>query len=139
VIRADQKKMNETIGELGLMSSFIFNENSKQLKHRSRMDIIANLLYCAIPDGGKGVRKTSLMYRSNLSYRVLHSYMDHLVKTNLLAEVEQQGDHGSGHLYLTTEKGRSFLRLYEALDTIVKSDGVEHDVGLLNKESSSVS
>ncbi len=64
---------------------------------RSRMDIIIDVLDVA----RMGVNKTSVVYRTNLNFRLAEKYLDLLQKHNL---VENRSDK-----YITTDKGKIFL------------------------------
>jgi predicted transcriptional regulator len=58
-----------------------------------------------------GMRKTHIMYGANLSYTQLTKYLDILVKSQLLTR--QQG------LYITTERGRSFIDAFYEIQYIL--------------------
>lgn len=64
---------------------------------RSRMDIIIDVLDVA----RMGVNKTSVVYKTNLNFRLAEKYLDLLQKHNL---VENRSDK-----YITTDKGKIFL------------------------------
>ncbi len=64
---------------------------------RSRMDIFIDVLDVA----RMGVNKTSVVYRTNLNFRLAEKYLDLLQKHNL---VENRSDK-----YITTDKGKIFL------------------------------
>ena len=77
---------------------------------RGRVDVIADLLEIAKL---VSCRKTRLMYRGNLSHRQLKVYLNILTGLNLL---EMNGDK-----YLTTEKGREYLKAYRKLRMIIRA------------------
>lgn len=60
--------------------------------------------------------KTSIMYRTNLSFRQLETYLRICVKGGLL---KKQID-GSRVVYITTEKGVEFLEAYDKIMSLVK-------------------
>jgi len=68
------------------------------IMRRSRIDIIMDVLEVAI----KGVNKTSVVYKSNLNFKVAQKYLELLQKHGM---VENQGN-----IYTTTEKGNLFLK-----------------------------
>ena len=71
--------------------------------YRGRIDIIADILRVA----EERAKKTRIMYRANLSYKVLQKYLAELTYASLIAyEVASQ-------CYLLTEKGREYLTLYK--------------------------
>lgn len=84
-------------------------------KHRDRLDIIADILNAA---NGKGVRKTYLMYKCNLSFKQLKNYLGFLIQKDLLKEVIA---HKSGGvtLFQITQKGQTFLKTYKNLQTFL--------------------
>jgi predicted transcriptional regulator len=61
----------------------------------------------------KGVGKTELMYKVGLSSAQLDKYIPALVRSELL----EVSNHKKRALYKTTDKGRSFLDIF---DTLVK-------------------
>lgn len=65
---------------------------------RSRIDIIIDVLEVAI----MGVNKTSVVYKSNLNFKLAEKYLELLQKQGM---VENRGDK-----YITTEKGNVFLK-----------------------------
>ena len=62
-------------------------------------------------------KPTHILYRANMSWRVLSSYLDFLLKRGLI-EKEDQG--GKRNLYTLTNKGRSILQLYNGLRLSLK-------------------
>ena len=71
-------------------------------KNRTSLDIVREVLSVALVK----VRKTRIMYRANLSYLQLETYLKALVGNSLLSF---DGDSG----YLTTKTGQEFIALYE--------------------------
>jgi predicted transcriptional regulator len=65
---------------------------------RSRIDIIIDVLEVA----EMGVNKTSVVYKSNLNFKLADKYLELLQKHGL---VENRVDK-----YITTDKGRVFLQ-----------------------------
>lgn len=65
---------------------------------RSRIDIIIDVLEVAI----MGVNKTSVVYRSNLNFKLAEKYLELLQKHGL---VENRVNK-----YITTDKGKIFLQ-----------------------------
>ena len=75
---------------------------------RSRFDIMANVLSAAVP----GRTKTYLMRRCNLSYRQLQAYLGLLCERGLLREESHNRNSTSRKVFVTTEKGKAYLRAY---------------------------
>ena len=82
--------------------------------HRGRLDIIADILSSAIG----GVRKTSIMYKCNLSFKQLENYMGFLLKKNLLRMFTRRESKES-HFFETTKQGMDFLRAYRNLEALM--------------------
>ncbi len=76
-------------------------------KRRDRLFIIAEILDIA----RDGALKTQIMYRANLSFSQLNTYLDLLMETQLLGKVE-----GSGKTYYkTTKKGFEYIESYKEI------------------------
>ena len=75
---------------------------SSRKEYRGRLEIVRDILSVV----GDGCRKTHIMYRANLSYKLLKNYLEYVSKAGL---VEFDGEA----FYSITEKGRRFLDLYE--------------------------
>ena len=73
--------------------------------YRRKLDIIADMLLVA--GSGNGAKKTQIMYRANLSYKLLTKYLDEMRRTYLLS-FERKQRH-----YVLTSKGKQFLEVYK--------------------------
>jgi predicted transcriptional regulator len=82
--------------------------------HRGRLDIMANILTSAVG----GVRKTSIMYKCNLSFRQLEVYVRFLLKKGLLRTFIKKQSAAS-LFFETTDQGMDFLRAYKNLDALM--------------------
>lgn len=71
------------------------------------MDIYYDILSAA----RQSVRKTHIMYRSNLSYKQLDTYLSTLMECELMEEGFEDG----GKVYNVTSKGLDFIELFENL------------------------
>jgi predicted transcriptional regulator len=80
--------------------------------NRGRIEIIGDIL--AVCQEALA-RRTHVMYKGNLSYVMLREYMEELVRKGLIEE----RNRGS---YLTTEKGRAFLKYYEVIRKMLAED-----------------
>ena len=77
---------------------------------RSESEIISQILSLAKED----VKKTRLMYATNLCYNHFIEYMDFLLGKKFLGV---KSSNPSGNIYYTTEKGKKFLeKIKNALD-----------------------
>ncbi len=76
--------------------------------NRSREEIAANMLAFA----SEPVKKTTIMYQACLSYDQLKLYLGLLRKKGLI-DITEDG------LWVTTGKGRSFIKDYETVAEII--------------------
>jgi predicted transcriptional regulator len=88
-------------------------ERRLELQHRSRIEIIANILN----EATDGAKKTQIMYRCNLSFRQLQIYLSFLIENNFLRVVHAKG---SGvEFFEITGKGRAFLKAYSNIKALL--------------------
>jgi len=83
------------------------NLRSPARKNRNRFEISQAILEVA----REGAGKTRIMYRANLSFKLLEDYLAVLVRSGLLKVKE-----GERRVYMTSEKGLQFLREFEDLE-----------------------
>jgi predicted transcriptional regulator len=76
---------------------------------RSPMEMVCDILG-VVSEGP--TKPTHILYKANMSWRVLSSYLDFLLKRGLI-EKEEQG--GKRSVYTLTVKGKSILQLYDGL------------------------
>ncbi len=81
------------------------------IQHRSRWDIMASVLRAA----SSGRAKTYIMRKCNLSYRQLQSYLDLLAERDFLRAASTEEKSNPGKIFVTTERGRAFLKAYDHL------------------------
>jgi len=85
-------------------------QNSLELntrKNRNKFQITQAILEVARDGAGK----TRIMYRANLSFKLLEDYLGALVRSGLIKVKE-----GERKMYLTSERGLQFLREFEDLE-----------------------
>jgi molybdate transport repressor ModE-like protein len=87
------------------------------LKNRSRVEI----LYDIVSSARTAAKKTHLMYKSNLSFKQLDLYLEYILQHGLLEE--RFSDDDGGKLYVLTNKGNEFLRLFEHLRSLLPMAG----------------
>ena len=88
------------------------------LLHRSRMDILSDILQVA----KEGARKTEIMHQCNLSFKQLCTYLDLLVSMGLLKSTPPEpGEKRNSNTYETTGKGRAFIQAYRNLTVLLAS------------------
>ena len=86
------------------------------MKHRSRLEIIAEILETA--NSSKSIQ-TKIMHRVYLSYPQLKEYLTLLLENGLI-EYRQ-----TDRIYRTTSRGMRFLEIYRQLnDVVVMTDNI---------------
>ena len=80
---------------------------------RSEMEIVFEILSAA----KKKIKKTPLLYKSNLCYDQFTVYMDYLEENKLLSRID---DENLSQVYYITEKGETYLELVEKLMNIME-------------------
>ena len=98
-------------------------EKKLSLAHRSRIDIIANILRAA----QDGARKTHIMYKCNLSFKQLHTYLDFLIERRLIKHTQESGEPNASGRYQTTSRGKSFIEAYGSMRALMSSSELESD------------
>jgi len=73
------------------------------MKRRNNVDIMADILRVAMG----GAKKTWIVYRANLNFKIVKEYLFELTEKGLLTTIE------GSTLYRTTEKGLEFLEQYD--------------------------
>ena len=81
------------------------------MKHRSRTEIIAEILEDINKDGGKN--QTKLMFKACLSHNQLKGYLMLLIQNGLLEYYKED------RIYKITEKGMRLLDLYNQLREVI--------------------
>ncbi|MDH5201044.1 MAG: winged helix-turn-helix domain-containing protein [Candidatus Bathyarchaeota archaeon] len=72
---------------------------------RNDLDICADILRVA----KKGAKKTQIVYKANLNFKIVKKYLKRLLENGLLDSSER------GKLFHTTDKGANFLEQYSEL------------------------
>lgn len=83
--------------------------------HRSQIDIIAEILDAAVG----GVRKTHIMYRCNLSFKQLETYLGLLLDRGLLRMVSEEERTSYRGFFKITGKGQALLDAYQSLKVLL--------------------
>jgi predicted transcriptional regulator len=86
--------------------------------------IIANILSNINESSSEGTTKTSVMYRSFLSYVQLKEYLSFLLERDLINEVPKQTkNHGNEKIvYKITERGLRLLQISHEIESIIGLD-----------------
>ncbi|MFZ0222707.1 MAG: winged helix-turn-helix domain-containing protein [Candidatus Nitrosopolaris sp.] len=86
------------------------------MKHRSRLEIIAEILETA--NTSKALQ-AKIMHRVYLSYPQLKEYLALLLENNLIEYIQ------TDRIYRTTTRGMHFLEIYQQLnDVVVMTDNI---------------
>lgn len=91
--------------------------------HRSRIDIIATILRVA----QDGTRKTHIMYRCNLSFRQLNTYLEFLIERKLIKSAQIDREKNDSRLYQTTARGKAFIQAYNSIRVLISTTELETD------------
>jgi predicted transcriptional regulator len=83
--------------------------------HRSRIEIIADIL----DEVGDGARKTHIMYRCNLSFKQLETYLNLLLNRGLLKRIPEEGKSNCSRSFEITDKGQILLQAYQSLKALL--------------------
>jgi len=90
-------------------------KNNNEFLRRSRFEVIYEILsFCRMER-----QKTRIMYKCNLSFRLLKKYIDFLLDRRLLENSEENRYH-------TTLQGMRFLEGYKIIKETLKKDGDEN-------------
>lgn len=92
---------------------------------RSRLELIFDILL-AIQNKGGMIKPTHLMYKSNLSHKLLNSYLEELVQKGLVTIAEEQSrkKQNSTKKVVITEKGLGFLAEFRRMREFTDAFGL---------------
>jgi predicted transcriptional regulator len=82
----------------------------RQLKHRSRSEIISSILEVT---NGNRARITEIQFKTYMSYNLLKEYLVHLLQCDLLEYMEGE------RTFKTTPKGMQALQTYNKMDELL--------------------
>ncbi len=91
-------------------------------QERSKWDIIHDMLKAIQEEDG--AKKTHIMQRASLDWRLFKKYFKFLSEEGLIAKSTLEMHHGSGEYYVLPEKGRELLKKLKEVK------------GILNKKES---
>jgi predicted transcriptional regulator len=81
-------------------------------EYRSRLQIVRDILLVA--SVYSSAKKTHIMYGANMGYSIMSKYLKEVLRTGLLESCGKSS-------YRLTEKGKSFLALYDDYEGSLKS------------------
>ena len=92
-------------------------KNKERRKARDTFEILATILKIC----QESTRRTLLIYKANLSFNMLRTYVELAIRAGLLEEELRSRS------LKTTEKGKSFLEAYDAIKRLVEEDSMTRD------------
>ena len=92
---------------------------------RSRLELIFDILLAIQNKGGK-IKPTHLMYKSNLSHKLLNSYLEELIGKDLIIIEEEYSrkKQNSTKTVVITEKGLGFLAEFRRMRDFTSAFGL---------------
>lgn len=93
-------------------------------EYRGRYEIIAQMLRTA--SNNKGVSKTSIMYKSFLSYVQLKEYLSLLMEYGFLEEspLQSRNSRNEKSIYKITQKGIRFLHIFNEINSLTGAEKI---------------
>lgn len=86
---------------------------------RTKIEIINDMLNSIQNKGGR-IKPTHLMYKANLSHKLLNTYLDDLLKNEMVEEVNQKN-----YKYLIiTDKGHDFINEFRRVKKFQETFGI---------------
>ena len=86
---------------------------------RTKIDIVNDIL-SAIEQKGHRIKPTHLMYKSNLSHKLMKNYLDDLIMKEMVKEVEEKGNK----YLIITDKGLDFMFQFRKMREFADSFGL---------------
>ena len=92
---------------------------------RSRLELIFDILL-AIQNKGGRIKPTNLMYKYNLSHKLLNNYLDELIQKELVFIQEEQVKkrQAPNKMVIITEKGLGFLAEFRIMREFTDAFGL---------------
>ncbi|MBS3139471.1 hypothetical protein J4479_00525 [Candidatus Woesearchaeota archaeon] len=92
---------------------------------RSRLELIFDILI-AIQNKGGRIKPTHLMYKSNLSHKLLNTYLEELIGKELVVieEVKTRKRQSATKTVVITEKGLGFLAEFRRMREFTDAFGL---------------
>ena len=94
-------------------------------KRRSRLELIYDILL-SIQNKGGTIKPTHLMYKSNLSHKLLNNYLDELIGKELveIQEIEHRKKKTNSKIIVLTDKGSGFLAEFRRMREFTNAFGL---------------
>ena len=92
---------------------------------RSRLELIFDILLAIQNKGGK-IKPTHLMYKSNLSHKLLNNYLEELIQKELVNVEEEfmKKRKATAKTVVITEKGLNFLAEFRRMREFTDAFGL---------------
>jgi predicted transcriptional regulator len=92
---------------------------------RSRLELVFDVLLAIQNKGGK-IKPTHLMYKSNLSHKLLNSYLDELIEKELVIVEEEvvKKRKRASKVVKITDKGLAFLAEFRRMREFTDAFGL---------------
>jgi predicted transcriptional regulator len=92
---------------------------------RSRLELIFDILL-AIQNKGGRIKPTHLMYKSNLSHKLLNTYLEELIEKELvlIEEMQSKKKQAPSKTVVITEKGLGFLAEFRRMREFTDAFGL---------------
>jgi predicted transcriptional regulator len=90
---------------------------------RTELEIARDILTIVRAKNGR-IKPTHILYKSNLSYRMMQEYLDKLIKKGFLIEVPLQ----KSKTYSITDAGRNFLVQYGVVTEFITTFGLGNSI-----------
>lgn len=92
---------------------------------RSRLELIFDILLAIQNKGGK-IKPTHLMYKSNLSHKLLNAYLEELVEKQLviIEEIQAKKRQSNTKVVIITDKGLGFLAEFRRMREFTNAFGL---------------
>ncbi|HLC51690.1 MAG TPA: winged helix-turn-helix domain-containing protein [Candidatus Nanoarchaeia archaeon] len=92
---------------------------------RSRLELIFDILL-AIQNKGGRIKPTHLMYKSNLSHKLLNTYLEELIHKELVLveEIQVKKKQSATKTVVITEKGLGFLAEFRRMREFTDAFGL---------------
>lgn len=82
------------------------------VKRRSAENIMSDMLRVALI----GAKKTRMVYRANLNFKIIKGYLDQALDKNLIEYIPDT------KIYLTTEQGKKFIAAFDTLEAFFQEE-----------------
>jgi predicted transcriptional regulator len=90
---------------------------------RSRLELIFDILL-AIQNKGGEIKPTHLMYKSNLSHKLLNAYLEELINKEMVEIVDVKKKKTLSKVVTITDKGIGFLAEFRRIREFTEAFGL---------------